>query len=308
MACEKIVGADLVFKHVVPMDRRFLILAVGARQEILEDEATTIGLLMRMQESKGGMPYHPDLRRYFAAFHGGLNEYNNFIWKRRAGADLRLHFKDDENLVRKRSQGLSLHFCTLLTFLTHFRAGFRSQSAREEEDRMARNKDIFTSGLAQRCVWSRLTRKARYCAERQMIIGGGKAKTLGEKSGPHVSALKKVQARIERKRTLAASTLHALMVLYGGYRPQAANVFPSEETKGDDEDPTCPIAQLGSAILQDSQFVLTKQGCQTHKQAGLEELITYEFCEKVCKILAEWRHPEGGAGREEVTLGSSSSF
>ena len=171
VACEKIVGADLCLRHVVPMDRRFLIIAVGATQATLIDEATNMKLLMRLQESKGGLEFHPDLMRYYAAFHGGLNEYENFVWKRRAGADLRLHFKDDESL-----------------------------SDRQIEDRLKRNSTIFTSGLAQRCVWNRLNRKGRYSAERQLIIGAGNPKPLGSNSGPHINALKNVQARVKRQR------------------------------------------------------------------------------------------------------------
>ena len=272
LACEKIVGADLVLRHVIPMDRRFLIISIGAPQSILVDEAYNMGLLMRLQESKGGIEFHPDLMRYFAAFHGGLNEYRNFIWKRRPGTDLALHFKDDAALTE-----------------------------RQLEDRQKSLRQIFTSGLAQRCVWSRLNRKGRYSAESQLIIGAGKPKSLGSKSGPHVAALKNVQARVKKQRELAASTLHEMIVLFGGFRPHSAAVF-----KDGTGDPV--VAKLGSAILQDGQFLLTKNGFQSGRNPGLGNVVTYDCIERVCNVLDEWRQPEVGPGREEVWVGTLNSY
>ena len=39
MACEMIVEADLVLRHVIPIDQRFLIIAVGAPVNVLVEEA-----------------------------------------------------------------------------------------------------------------------------------------------------------------------------------------------------------------------------------------------------------------------------
>eukprot|EP01047_Picozoa_sp_COSAG01_P086258 COSAG01_NODE_19315_length_1018_cov_0.784548_2_plen_99_part_00 len=49
MCCERILASDLCMKHVIPIDGRNIIIAVGARHEVLADEAQATKLLMRMQ-------------------------------------------------------------------------------------------------------------------------------------------------------------------------------------------------------------------------------------------------------------------
>eukprot|EP01043_Picozoa_sp_COSAG02_P077133 COSAG02_NODE_16733_length_1060_cov_0.903226_2_plen_161_part_00 len=109
------------------------IVAIGAPHHVLVEEAATTKLLMRLQESKGSMEFHPDLMQYYASNHGGLNEYRNLVWKRREGQDLMTHFKADDDLTEE-----------------------------ELAARKANYKRIFTSALAQRLVMSRLKRKAKY--------------------------------------------------------------------------------------------------------------------------------------------------
>ncbi len=124
------------------------IVAIGAPHHVLVEEAATTKLLMRLQESKGSMEFHPDLMQYYASNHGGLNEYRNLVWKRREGQDLVTHFKADEDLTDE-----------------------------ELAARKANYKRVFTSALAQRLVMSRLKRKAKYNPIDQMSLatkGGGK--------------------------------------------------------------------------------------------------------------------------------------
>ena len=44
IACEKIIASDLVFRHVIPIDHRYLILAIGAPHKVLVDEASHMKL------------------------------------------------------------------------------------------------------------------------------------------------------------------------------------------------------------------------------------------------------------------------
>lgn len=83
VCAEKIVSCDLTFDYILPIDGKHLIMAVGARQEIMVDEAHTMEVLMRMQETKGQLEFHPDLQRYYNTNHGGLNEFKDGKWERR---------------------------------------------------------------------------------------------------------------------------------------------------------------------------------------------------------------------------------
>ena len=141
IACEKIIASDLVFRHVIPIDHRYLILAIGAPQKVLVDEASHMKLLMRLQETKGSMEFQEDLLQYYASNHGGLNEYKNHKWTRRNVSDIASHFKRDEAL--------------------------------DEEQLALRNKrkpEVFTSALAQRIVMHRLRRVGRYDPEHQKNV------------------------------------------------------------------------------------------------------------------------------------------
>lgn len=57
MACKAITDADLHLQHAIPIDQRYLILAIGAPQDVLIDEAREMELLMRLQESKGALEF-----------------------------------------------------------------------------------------------------------------------------------------------------------------------------------------------------------------------------------------------------------
>ena len=109
------------------------IIAVGARHQVLVEEAAHAKLVMRLAETKGSMEFRPDLLHYYASYHGGLSEYKNRVWKRREGQDLTTHFKADEDLTPE-----------------------------ELLARQAKCKHVFTTALAQRLVMLRLNRVTRY--------------------------------------------------------------------------------------------------------------------------------------------------
>ena len=56
---------------------------VGAKYETLRNEAHTIKIKCRMQETKGQLPFDTGLMHFLATNHGGLNEYGDAGWVRR---------------------------------------------------------------------------------------------------------------------------------------------------------------------------------------------------------------------------------
>jgi hypothetical protein len=282
MACEKIVAADLVLQHAIPIDQRYLIVAIGARHDVLVDEASYTKMLMRLQESKGSLPFHEDLIKYYACNHGGLNEYSNKVWVRRGGSQLPKHFTADEDL-----------------------------DPRDLEERATNALKVFTSGSAQRLVMNRLNRKARYSPEHQLSVASKTkgSSALGSSTGPHVSQAKRIRSRCQSghhahgrgQRAITAQILHELLITYGAYRPQSANVFPKSPT---DE---AIVSKMCDSIIRDDQFVLSSKGFSSHKAGeGLE--VTYEMILECLDSLEKWRDPVSGPGREEVWYGTIHSY
>jgi hypothetical protein len=68
LMAEKIVSADLSFRIILPFHGKHVILAVGASHDILVDEAHTMKLQMRLQETKGTMAFNKELVRYFGEY------------------------------------------------------------------------------------------------------------------------------------------------------------------------------------------------------------------------------------------------
>eukprot|EP01047_Picozoa_sp_COSAG01_P101203 COSAG01_NODE_30964_length_606_cov_1.007890_1_plen_171_part_10 len=98
VAAEKICACDLTFEYVLPIDGKHLILAVGARHDVMVDEAHAMEVLMRMQETKGQLEFHPDLKRYYNSNHGGLTEWADGKWNRRSLDAVADHWQTDEKL------------------------------------------------------------------------------------------------------------------------------------------------------------------------------------------------------------------
>jgi hypothetical protein len=106
---EKIMSCDLSIRCILPLNRKSVIIAVGAAYDILIDEAHNTGLSMRMQETKGAMEFHTDLIRYYSSNHGGLNEYEDGKWKPRDPSLMKeIELEVGEN--RKESAGIIRHW------------------------------------------------------------------------------------------------------------------------------------------------------------------------------------------------------
>ena len=190
VCCEKIVACDLCFEYVIPIDGRHLIIAVGAGHEVMIDEASAMKVLMRMQETKGSIEFHPDLLRFFNSNHGGLNEYHDGKWSRRAVDGYENHWLPDEKLD-------DIHL----------------------EKRNSETRRIFTSGMQQRIVMNRLKRMGRYIPDRMI--------QLGSISKPQEKILRDITARaVSKRKDLQASMIDDMLLLFGGYRPQNQSVFP----------------------------------------------------------------------------------
>jgi hypothetical protein len=262
--CEKCFACDLVLNFVMPIDCRTIIVTIGATYDVLVDEASGLKMLMRLQETKGSHEFHPDLVRFYASNHGGMNEWSGGNWTRRSTDDMDngTHWMTDDMLDKP-----------------------------QLEERRKREHQIFTSTHMQRLVMSRLRRLGRF--------NPGHLMKLASKPTPDTRMLGHVTNRsVVKHRIIPASMLNDLLLLFGGYRPQAASVFPLVKGRS-------VIMDIGKSVIADDQFVLRPDGLQTMKTMVEEEKPTYD---KVCDavhILDRWKQ---GAGKDEVWFGTLQKY
>eukprot|EP01043_Picozoa_sp_COSAG02_P026908 COSAG02_NODE_1564_length_11912_cov_7.524676_2_plen_1114_part_00 len=277
MACEKIVASDLVLRHIIPIDHRYLILAIGAPMSILIDEAASMKLLMRLQETKGSLEFHEDLLHFFASNHGGLNEYRRHKWLRRNATDIHTHFIMDKDLPHDRL-----------------------------ELRKRRNLEVFTSGICQRVVMNRLQRVGRYSPAHQMGLTSSRGR-------PDAQILQQMQQRcdLQHPEKIRAPLVHELLVLHGGYRPNAAEAFPS--IRG-----APVVAQVASYLVADNTFVLKPTGgddptpglnggphLDSHKATPVQPEISYDLLRDLVEALGKWQM---GPGKDETWYGTLNNY
>jgi hypothetical protein len=162
---------------------------VGADYKVCADEAHSNRILMRMQETKGSLEFHPDLIRYYASNHGGLNEYVDGHW-----------------IDRDPSQAQDgKHWQPI------------EQGSEEEANQAERDHKVFTSAIKQRLVLSRLKR-AGYDPEHTMTLTGENKKTLKYIVKGCVAGI---------KMNIGASVFNDVLRSIGGYRPKNNVVFKS---------------------------------------------------------------------------------
>eukprot|EP01052_Picozoa_sp_SAG31_P020617 SAG31_NODE_1559_length_7882_cov_4.247591_2_plen_417_part_00 len=261
LMAEKIVTADLAFRIVLPVHGRHIILAVGARHDILVDEAHAMKMQMRLQETKGTMPFNRELIRYFASNHGGITEYRGGRWIAR---DVKLfendrHFKPEEDFTEQ------------------------DQQVQKELD-----EKVFSSGMAQRLVWSRLIRKGR-CDPMKML-----ARKNDSKSTKTLSLLQK---RAAAKKQIPGSFFVEVLDCRGGYRPKNAQVFP----KGGDNFDRDVVAQIATLTTVDSNFILKPDGVYSVKKVAEKDKITYSDVIDFVRIMESWAqvhcHSQNGSSQ-----------
>jgi hypothetical protein len=185
---EQMISCDLAIKVVLPVHRHYMIVAVGADYKVCIDEAYSNRILMRMQDTKGSLEFHPDLIRYYASNHGGLNEYVDGHWIKRDPSQSQdgKHWQPIEG------------------------------GSEEEANQAERDHKMFTSAIKQRLVLSRLKRRAGYDPEHTMALTGDNKK-----------ALKYIEKGcvIGTKMNIGASVFNDVLRSIGGYRPENNVVF-----------------------------------------------------------------------------------
>ena len=81
--CQRFWACELHLHHIVSTDGSKLIILVGAPFDVLVREAHEMKLPMRLQNTRGSLPFHEDKVGYFATNHGGLNEFEEGQWNPR---------------------------------------------------------------------------------------------------------------------------------------------------------------------------------------------------------------------------------
>eukprot|EP01051_Picozoa_sp_SAG22_P009630 SAG22_NODE_815_length_7037_cov_6.192130_3_plen_437_part_00 len=268
MFCEEAMSCDLDILPLVPIDGKTIIIALSAPLETLVDEANTTRILMRLQETKGSLEFHSDLIRYYASNHGGLNEWVDDRWIKRNPnlvADGR-HWKPTEEL---------------------------SDLERKEQDKMDAN--VFTSGLAQRLVMSRLQRRARYIPDQMMQLQSGHALTyIMKRSGVSTGG---------KQQHIAATYFTQALLCIGGYRPGAAQAFG----KVSDGNEVPDIAKL---TVSNPNFVLRPDTPGTAKKqnpisSSNHFEMSYEKARAFVQTIETWK---AGYGREETWVGTLKQY
>eukprot|EP01051_Picozoa_sp_SAG22_P008353 SAG22_NODE_632_length_8376_cov_4.201160_2_plen_508_part_00 len=186
MFCERAIASDLIIESILPIDGKTIIITVAADYDVLVDEADTTNILMRLQETKGAIPFRKDLIRYYNSNHGGLTEYRDGIWEKR----------DPNNAEDGHWKNLN------------------EMSEDEIAELESENLKIFPSGLAQRLVMSRLRRRAHYDPDWMMSISDAS------------KAARHVKRNIKTQKNVPATILHEALICVGGYRPGGNNTFP----------------------------------------------------------------------------------
>ena len=284
---ERLRACDFKLEHSISLDGTQLIIRVGAPKEVLINEAHHTRIQMRLQETKGQLEFHQDLLRFYATNHGGLNEFKMNQWVRRDPTKAANWAKVDVTADQAKSAGSA-----------------PVEERREQEvvqkgvpvgqasERMRRRalmesrRSVFTSGLAQRLVLSRMKRVGLVNLEQYM--GAGQPEDL---------------LRFVKKRCtgggdeLYASKLSELLLVHGAMRPDHKSIFPPNE-RGE-----AVVSQLGGLLQMDPDFVLRPNQLLSHI-IPKEKAVTYKLVNEVCDSLKKWRAPNTGPGREETFCGT----
>lgn len=280
---ERLRACDFKLEHSISLDGTQLIIRVGAPEDVLINEAHQTRIKMRLQETKGQLEFHQDLLRFFATNHGGLNEFHLNRWVRRDPTKAADWAAPTVN--QKREQQEQKGEDAKMQHAEEERTGGVSERARRRE-MMETKRSVFTSGLAQRLVLSRMKRVGLVNLEQFM--------TAAQPS----DVLSYVQKRCTGGGSeLYASKLSELLLVHGAMRPDHKTIFPQNE-RGE-----AVVSQLGGLLAMDPDFVLRPKQFMSHL-IPKEKAVTYRLVHDVCVSLKTWRHPITGPGREEKFCGT----
>ena len=79
---------------------------VGALDSVLDDEAQHTKILMRLQETKGALPFHHDLRGFYSKNHGGLNECAKSEAQKRLERQMLLESGSDNDVMAPKNAAI----------------------------------------------------------------------------------------------------------------------------------------------------------------------------------------------------------
>jgi hypothetical protein len=269
MLVETIMSCELSFRAVLPVDRKVIVIAVGAAYDILVDEAHHTRIFMRLQETKGSMEFHEDLIRYYASNHGGLNEYQNGQWIKRDSSLVEQHWKPWKELASE-----------------------------DQENQHKRNRRIFTSSLKQQLVLSRLQRRAGYDPEHAM--------NLSASHSAAARAIKFIDRRRNAKNSIGAAALHDALICVGGYRPKNNRIFKEHGDSSNVVSELARMVQMNWGVVQNYALVpqlLVRDECgkSSIPSSSLASTLTHERCAEFVCVLESWTK---GPGREECWTGT----
>ena len=269
MFCERAVASELVIEVTVPVDKKTIIVSLGASYDILVDEAQSISVPMRMQETKGTMSFHKDLTRYYSSNHGGLNEFKDGRWEARDPNQClgENHWKSPPEMTED-----------------------------ENAKAAARAKKIFNSGVAQRLVMSRLRRVAGYDPDWMMSLADP------------TKAVRQIHKNFKKEVAITSATLREALVCIGAYRPGSHSIFGTVRgSHGDQRSPIDDFARMvdgqPNIILKPNDTEAEKRYlARGHK---LKNYVRFEMVQDLVRLMQEWQE---GMGREEKWINTLKTF
>ena len=279
MVCEQLFACKLILQHHVTPDGKSLIVQIGASLNVLVEEAHISRISIRLQETKGILPFHRDLLEFYATNHGGLNEWDTDQRKFEPRIPERYeHWQKNlpPPILDSKPSG----------DFGEDKGTWREETPKETRDRHER---LFTSAMTQKLVKGRMRRLGRIVPDK--IIGLPK---------PSQAVGFVIKHCIMNRRPVEARRLDDLLAAHGGYRPLADLVFPTV-------DGVAVVRKLAEACLRDPIFILDpKVGCRSHSLE--KDAVTYDLVTDVCFVLDAWRHGVDGPGRNEQFVHTFHSF
>ena len=284
LIAERLRACDFKLEHSISLDGTQLIIRVGAPMEVLINEAHQTKIQMRLQETKGQLEFHQDLLRFYATNHGGLNEFKLNQWVRRDPTKAANWAKADVTADHAKSAGSAP--AKERREHEEVQTGVQASERARRQALMESRRSVFTSGLAQRLVLSRMKRVGLVNLEQYMS------------AGQPDELLRFVKKRCAGGGDeLYASKLSELLLVHGAMRPDHKSIFPPNE-RGE-----AVVSQLGGLLQMDPDFVLRPNQLLSHI-IPKEKAVTYKLVNEVCDSLKKWRAPKTGPGREETFCGT----
>jgi hypothetical protein len=338
---ERMWACDLHCKYVITADDRRIILMIGATHEVLVKEAHECQVPMRVENTRGAMGFHEDLTKYYARFHGGLNEWDHEAakWRLRAGqsrqkalilkdvdgdgdidqADVELAraaAQDEEALrmgVLAEKEPDSLDAEELREELIY--RGYK-RDAEHPDIELQRHKVKDLRRRDARLLDSEDEHRIFTSALRQRLVKRRISKMCGidldvrlKAPGPKASLQWIEDHAVKRQTRIRSKKVHELLTACGGYRPEAGNVFVHEA--GEES----VVWKLAQQCLADPEFVMAPDRDEMAAtppsskllRVGLEP-VTYEELKEVYFVLNRWIDPHTGPGRNEEFVGTFKAY